>query len=151
VGTSSIIAILAAVTAGLAGVIGLLVVVIAFARSVRAGMRDAELTHRVRLRQCLGCGYRLTGNTSGICPECGSPVTARWQDRISRNPAILGGKPCITGTRIPVVMILGYLAARRSHADILADYPDLIEADIDAALWYARDLVELEVPVDATR
>jgi uncharacterized protein (DUF433 family) len=68
----------------------------------------------------------------------------RWRDRVESRPDILRGKPCIKGTRIPVALILGYLAADKSHADIIADFPDLTEADIAACLDYARDLAEFE-------
>jgi uncharacterized protein (DUF433 family) len=67
-----------------------------------------------------------------------------WQDRISSEPGILRGKPCIRGTRIPVALVLGYLAARKSTGEILAEFPDLIEADIVAALDYARELADFE-------
>ena len=68
-----------------------------------------------------------------------------WKDRISSDPAILRGKPCIKGTRIPVALVLGYLAAKKSTAEILAEFPDLSEADIEAALEYARDLADFEL------
>jgi uncharacterized protein (DUF433 family) len=70
-----------------------------------------------------------------------------WKTRIVSDPGVLRGKPCVRDTRIPVAMILGYLAARRSHQEILREYPDLAEADIDAALEYARDLADFEVAV----
>ncbi len=50
---------------------------------------------------------------------------------------IMGGQPCISGTRIPVDLVLGYLSAGRSHAEILADLSDLKEADIQSVLSYA--------------
>jgi uncharacterized protein (DUF433 family) len=68
----------------------------------------------------------------------------RWHDRIESRPEILRGKPCIKGTRIPAALILGYLAADKSHAEIIADFPDVREADIAACLDYARDLAEFE-------
>lgn len=57
-----------------------------------------------------------------------------WKDRISSDPTILRGKPCIVGTRIPVALILGYLAAKKSADEILAEVPDLSEPDIAAVL-----------------
>jgi uncharacterized protein (DUF433 family) len=68
-----------------------------------------------------------------------------WKDRITSEPGILRGKPCIKGTRIPVALILGYLAARKSTDEIFAEFPDLAEADINAALDYARDLADFEL------
>ncbi|MCC6949551.1 MAG: DUF433 domain-containing protein [Bradyrhizobiaceae bacterium] len=50
-----------------------------------------------------------------------------------------GGRPCIRGTRIAVSDVLGWLAAGMSHAEILADYPELTEDDIRACLAYAAD------------
>lgn len=49
----------------------------------------------------------------------------------------MGGKPCIRGMRVTVGTILGLLAARHSHAEILAAYPYLESDDIFAALEYA--------------
>lgn len=68
-----------------------------------------------------------------------------WKDRIASEPGILRGKPCIRGTRIPVALVLGYLAARKSTDEILAEFPDLSEADIIAALDYARELADFEL------
>ena len=67
-----------------------------------------------------------------------------WRDRILSDPQILRGKPCVKGTRIPVALVLGYLALRRETAEILAEFPDLTAADLDACLDYARDLAEFE-------
>ena len=63
-------------------------------------------------------------------------------DRITLNPAVMGGKPCIRGMRVTVGMILGLLASRVSREQILADYPYLEDADVDAALEYAAWRVE---------
>jgi uncharacterized protein (DUF433 family) len=67
-----------------------------------------------------------------------------WQDRIQSDPQILRGKPCIKGTRIPVALILGYLAAERETAAILKEFPDLTAADVVACLDYARELAGFE-------
>jgi len=69
-------------------------------------------------------------------------------ERISIDHAKMGGLPCIRDLRIPVSTVIGQLAARRTHADILADFPDLEEADIVAALEYAAAAVqERELPL----
>jgi uncharacterized protein (DUF433 family) len=66
-------------------------------------------------------------------------------DRISRDLAILGGKPCIAGTRIPVTMILELLEDGLSFDDILRDYyPQLSVADIKACLEYATRVLNNE-------
>ncbi len=69
---------------------------------------------------------------------------SKWQDRIVSDPQILRGKPCLKGTRIPVALVLGYLAARRESHDIIKEFPDLTAADIVACLDYARDLADFE-------
>ncbi len=69
-------------------------------------------------------------------------------ERITINPMQMGGLPCIRGLRIPVTTIVGQLAAGRTHAQILGDFPDLEEADIYAALEFAAEAVqEREVPL----
>lgn len=60
-----------------------------------------------------------------------------WQDRISVNPAIRGGKPCINGTRITVYDVLEYLAGGMTEEQILGDFPDLTREDIRAVLAFA--------------
>ncbi|HTR40756.1 MAG TPA: DUF433 domain-containing protein [Pseudomonadales bacterium] len=57
--------------------------------------------------------------------------------RITVNPAIMTGLPCIRGMRIPATTILGLLAAGATEKEILADYPDLEPEDIKACLAYA--------------
>ena len=63
-----------------------------------------------------------------------------WRDRISVNPAVCHGKACIRGTRIMVSVVLDNIAAGVERAEILAGYPALKTADIDAALAYAAEL-----------
>ena len=58
-------------------------------------------------------------------------------DRITFNPNIMGGKPCIRGMRVTVGTILGLLAANRTREEILKAYPYLEDADITAALEFA--------------
>jgi uncharacterized protein (DUF433 family) len=68
--------------------------------------------------------------------------------RITLDPAVMGGKACIRGTRVTVGTILGLLAAGRSHEEILKAYPYLEQGDIDQALAYATWRVEeREVPL----
>lgn len=62
-------------------------------------------------------------------------------DRITYDPAILGGKPIIKGTRISVQFILELLTAEMSIDDILLEYPHLTREDILAALNYAAKTV----------
>jgi uncharacterized protein (DUF433 family) len=65
-------------------------------------------------------------------------------DRISSDPAVMMGKPCIKGTRITVELILRKLGAGRSFADLIDAYPQLTEDDLRAALAFAADYLERE-------
>ena len=58
-------------------------------------------------------------------------------ERITQDPAVMGGKPCIRGLRVTVGMIVGQIAAGRSIDQLLADYPYLQREDILDALRYA--------------
>jgi len=58
-------------------------------------------------------------------------------DRITINPKVMGGRPCIRGIRITVGTITGLLSAGRTNEEILDLYPDLEKEDIFAALAYA--------------
>ena len=60
-------------------------------------------------------------------------------ERITIEAGKCGGRPCIRGLRIRVKDVLTLLAAGASHQEILADYPDLQDADILAALHYAAE------------
>ena len=72
-------------------------------------------------------------------------------DRITLNPAIMGGKPCIRGTRVTVGTILGLLANGKSRDRILQAYPYLVAEDLDAALAYAAwRLEERDEPLVVT-
>ncbi|MEJ2626813.1 MAG: DUF433 domain-containing protein [Pseudolabrys sp.] len=57
--------------------------------------------------------------------------------RITQDPEVMGGKPCIRGMRVTVGMIVGQIGAGRSVEDLLADYPYLEREDILEALRYA--------------
>jgi uncharacterized protein (DUF433 family) len=73
-------------------------------------------------------------------------------DRITRNPEIMGGKPCLRGMRVTVGTVVGLVAAGHSHADILAAHPYLEVEDIRQALSYAAWRVEeIELPLPAAR
>ena len=57
--------------------------------------------------------------------------------RITQNPAVMGGKPCIRGLRVTVGMIVGQIGAGLSVDELLADYPYLEREDVLEALRYA--------------
>ena len=70
-------------------------------------------------------------------------------DRITFNPEVMGGKPCIRGLRVTVGTIVGFVAAGYSKEEILRLYPYLEREDIDQALTYAAWRVEeIEVPLN---
>jgi uncharacterized protein (DUF433 family) len=70
-----------------------------------------------------------------------------WKDHIVSTSDVLRGKPRLKGTRIPVSLLLGYLAAGATHEEIIREFPDLNSEQIMACLDYARELAEFEVAV----
>jgi len=60
-----------------------------------------------------------------------------WENRISVDPEVRSGKPCIKGTRITVYDVLEYLAGGMTESEILGDFPDLKAEDIRACLAFA--------------
>ncbi|MFQ6042177.1 MAG: DUF433 domain-containing protein [Candidatus Poribacteria bacterium] len=68
-----------------------------------------------------------------------------WRYYIVSTPDVLRGKPRIKGTRIPVSLILGYLAAGNTIEEIIKEFPDLLKEQVAACLDYARELSEFEV------
>jgi len=73
-----------------------------------------------------------------------SKEPSKLLERISINPDICHGKPCIRGLRYPVEMILELLTAGMKHEEILADYEDLESEDILAALAFATRLSQVK-------
>lgn len=67
-----------------------------------------------------------------------------WSDRITTDPDVCHGKPCIEGTRIMVSVVLDNLAEGLSREEITAEYPALTEADVRAAIAYAASLAREE-------
>jgi uncharacterized protein (DUF433 family) len=74
-------------------------------------------------------------------------MQVNWRDHIVSSPDVLRGRPRIKGTRIPVSLVLGYLASGSTFDDIVKEFPDLSSDQIAACLDYARDLSEFEVAV----
>ena len=71
--------------------------------------------------------------------------------RITIDPEVMGGKPCIRGLRVTVGTIVGLVAAGHTHAEILELYPYLEAEDIPEALEYAAwRSEELELPLART-
>ena len=63
-------------------------------------------------------------------------------ERISIDPHICSGKPCIRGTRIMVTNLLGLIAGGYSNEQILHTYPELAREDVAAALDYASHVID---------
>jgi uncharacterized protein (DUF433 family) len=70
------------------------------------------------------------------------PETMKQLTRITFNPEVMGGNPCIRGIRVTVGTIVGLMASKRSPEEILKAYPYLELADIYEALTYAAWRVE---------
>ena len=93
----------------------------------------------------LPCGYSLTGRYERTCrnfiPSVPPSVhmDAPYESFISIDPETRFGRPCLTGTRIAVADVLGWLGNGLTSAEILADFPELTEAQIRACLRYAAD------------
>jgi len=71
-------------------------------------------------------------------------------DRISRSMAVMGGKPCIRGTRVTVGTVVGLIASGETSESLLKAYPYLTEEDVKQALAYAAwRSEEIEIPISA--
>jgi uncharacterized protein (DUF433 family) len=69
-------------------------------------------------------------------------------ERITIDPEVMGGKPCIRGMRVTVGMLVEALAAGRTIEELLADFPYIEEADIREALGFAAQLAQgHDIPV----
>ena len=71
-------------------------------------------------------------------------MPVNWREHIVSTPDVLRGKPRIKGTRIPVSLILGYLASNNTVEQIMDEFPDIVKEQIAACLDYARDLLDFE-------
>ena len=67
-----------------------------------------------------------------------------WKNRIESDPTICGGRPRVKGTRLTVEFLLGLKAAGWSEAQILENYPQMVEADLRAVFAFAHALIEEE-------
>jgi uncharacterized protein (DUF433 family) len=71
-------------------------------------------------------------------------------ERITRDPQVCGGEPVFRGTRITLRTVLASLATGDSAENILADFPALKPADVQAAIAFAAASAEEDLPVPAT-
>ena len=74
-----------------------------------------------------------------------------WRDHIHSDPAILGGKPVIRGTRISVELILEYFADGCGVDDVLNAYDQLKPEDVRAALAFAHEIIAEEQTIAQKR
>ncbi len=72
-------------------------------------------------------------------------MSADWHDLIESTPEVLRGKPRLKGTRIPVALVLGYLAAGHNVPSIQDELPDVTPDHVRACLAYARALADFEL------
>jgi uncharacterized protein (DUF433 family) len=72
---------------------------------------------------------------------------AEFLKRVSVDPAICGGRPCIRGHRIWVSLVLDFLASGRTMDEVIANYPGIEIADVLACIAYGAEMSRLrEVP-----
>jgi len=89
--------------------------------------------------------YPLSGRLKKIENRGMMPMDKKdFFDRITSDPDILHGKPCIKGTRIPVYLVVSLIAEGETIENIIKDYPSLTPEDIRAAIHYAAKLSEYE-------
>jgi uncharacterized protein (DUF433 family) len=110
---------------------------------------------------CRTCPQRtLLANTALCRDRGGSPGHGHGKshdevvtyERITTDPAVMGGLPCIRGLRFPVATVLAMLADGMGTEDILAEHPDLTAEDIHESLLYTAETVsERELPLLARR
>jgi uncharacterized protein (DUF433 family) len=89
--------------------------------------------------------YECTGNSFIMS-------SSQFLARISINPHICGGKPCIKGHRIWVSLILDFLASGATMIDILEDYPQLETEDILACIAYGAEMSRVhfvDIPIES--
>jgi uncharacterized protein (DUF433 family) len=87
----------------------------------------------------------LTADRLSVIVETGCRIEKRMtHERIETNPDIMGGKPVVRGTRIPIELVLRKLGAGMTSEAILADHPRLAVEDIRAAQAFAADYLAHE-------
>ncbi len=70
-------------------------------------------------------------------------MKVQLKDRITMDPDICFGKPCVRGMRYPVELILDLLASGMTQNEILSDYPSLEDEDITACLLFAAEFIKI--------
>jgi uncharacterized protein (DUF433 family) len=85
---------------------------------------------------------QIDGSVAG--PRLARYLATILEERIAADPGVMLGKPCINGTRITVELLPRKLASGRSAGEVLEAYPQLVEDDLRAALWFAADYLRDE-------
>jgi uncharacterized protein (DUF433 family) len=80
----------------------------------------------------------------------GMMTRVTWRDRVTVDPEVRHGEPCIRGTRLPVALIVGSLADGMSTEEIRRAYPQLTLEDVRAALAYAAEALRFEMVAPLT-
>jgi uncharacterized protein (DUF433 family) len=80
----------------------------------------------------------------------GMMTRVTWRDRVTVDPEVRHGEPCIRGTRLPVALIVGSLADGMSTEEIRRAYPQLTLEDVRAALAYAAEALRFETVAPLT-
>lgn len=83
-------------------------------------------------------------NSESIPPFLRVQPVNTWQSRITANPNVCHGKPCVRGTRVLVSVVLDNLAAGLTPEEIAGEYPPVTVEDVQAVIHYAADLVREE-------
>src|SRR5207245_2003235 len=107
-----------------------------------------------RLGGSCGFDFSLPGSKAmwyNTCMVASGRLNVKdWRERISIDPNVCHGKPCIKGTRIWVSLIVDNLAAGSTAEEIIEAYPSLAKEDIKAALAYAAEMTReryVNVPI----
>jgi uncharacterized protein (DUF433 family) len=107
------------------------------------GVSKQVLVKRLRGRIAVGRHGRFLARREKS-DRSGTMNDLEWRDRVSIDPRVCHGKPCIKGTRIMVSILLDYLKAGETSEEIRRQYPTVTEEDIRAALAYAAWLAHEE-------
>lgn len=123
-----------------------------FAQGRWLGLDPRAVSGRVRCRTAESSRSRGCVGRAGIVGRNGTPYNSPMNlagfSRISVDPAVCGGRPVITGTRMRVRDVLEMLASGVQEAEIVADYPYVKAEDVRACLAYAASLSDHPI-VDA--
>lgn len=101
----------------------------------------------VSLLERMGTGRVMHVSYVGDCHDEVASMKYDYQRYISRNPAICGGEPVVTGTRVTVRIVLASLAEGMSVEEILADFPSLTEEAVRAVIAFAAVSAEEDLPL----